>query len=283
MWQFAEAVRGLADGCRELGLPVTGGNVSLYNQTGDVAINPTPVIGVLGVHEDVRTRVPAGWRRPGETVLLLGEHARGARRLGVGRRRARPPRRPPAARRPARRAARSARCSPRSPSRGWSSSAHDLSDGGLAQALAESALRHGTGARLRLVGDPFVALFSESGARAVVTTSDPGGVKDSAAWAGVEVTELGTTGGDALVVDGPARAAAGRAARRVVRHAAGAVRHAGGHRGRRSRGHRPHQLRRCRGRPGRSRPRSCAPPSTRSAAGWPGRTSSRRGPSSPPR
>ncbi|OMQ15061.1 phosphoribosylformylglycinamidine synthase II, partial [Modestobacter sp. VKM Ac-2676] len=54
MWQFAEAVRGLADGCRELGLPVTGGNVSLYNQTGDVAINPTPVIGVLGVHADRR-------------------------------------------------------------------------------------------------------------------------------------------------------------------------------------------------------------------------------------
>src|SRR6185312_6464059 len=60
MWQFAEAVRGLADGCRELGLPVTGGNVSLYNQTGDVAINPTPVIGVLGVHDDVRRRVPTG-------------------------------------------------------------------------------------------------------------------------------------------------------------------------------------------------------------------------------
>ena len=65
MWQFAEAVRGLADGCRELGLPVTGGNVSLYNQTGDVAINPTPVIGVLGVHEDVRRRVPGGWRTAG--------------------------------------------------------------------------------------------------------------------------------------------------------------------------------------------------------------------------
>ena len=69
MWQFAEAVRGLADACRELGIPVTGGNVSLYNQTGDVAINPTPVIGVLGVHQDVRTRVPSGWPASGETVL----------------------------------------------------------------------------------------------------------------------------------------------------------------------------------------------------------------------
>src|SRR5207249_11936319 len=57
MWQFAEAVRGLADGCAALGVPVTGGNVSFYNQTGTVAIHPTPVVGVLGVHDDVRRRV----------------------------------------------------------------------------------------------------------------------------------------------------------------------------------------------------------------------------------
>jgi len=57
MWQFAEAVRGLADGCAALGVPVTGGNVSFYNQTGTVPIHPTPVIGVLGVHDDVRRRL----------------------------------------------------------------------------------------------------------------------------------------------------------------------------------------------------------------------------------
>src|SRR5580693_9332677 len=61
MWQFAEAVRGLADGCAALGIPVTGGNVSFYNQTGTVAIHPTPVIGVLGVHDDVRRRVGLGF------------------------------------------------------------------------------------------------------------------------------------------------------------------------------------------------------------------------------
>ena len=55
MWQFAETVRGLADGCLEMGLPVTGGNVSFYNQTADVAILPTPIIGVLGVIQDVRS------------------------------------------------------------------------------------------------------------------------------------------------------------------------------------------------------------------------------------
>ncbi|NEK86063.1 phosphoribosylformylglycinamidine synthase subunit PurL [Blastococcus saxobsidens] len=201
MWQFAEAVRGLADGCRDLGLPVTGGNVSLYNETGDVAINPTPVIGVLGVHDDVRKRVPTGWRTAGETVLLLGEtrpEFGGSAWASVvhghlgGR--------PPAVDLPAERALGDLLAA--LAGQGLVSSAHDLADGGLAQALTESALRYGVGARLRLDGDPFTALFSESTARVVVTTSDPGGVKTTAQWAGVSVTELGTTGGEALSLDG---------------------------------------------------------------------------------
>ena len=73
MWQFAETVRGLADACLELGLPITGGNVSFYNQTGDVAILPTPVIGVLGVIQDVRTRTPMGIPTAGLDLYLLGE------------------------------------------------------------------------------------------------------------------------------------------------------------------------------------------------------------------
>ena len=60
MWQFSEAVRGLADGCAALGIPVTGGNVSFYNQTGSTAIMPTPVVGVLGVIDDVSRRIPTG-------------------------------------------------------------------------------------------------------------------------------------------------------------------------------------------------------------------------------
>ncbi|MEI6476928.1 MAG: phosphoribosylformylglycinamidine synthase subunit PurL, partial [Actinomycetes bacterium] len=73
MWQFAETVRGLADGCLEMGLPVTGGNVSFYNQTGDVAILPTPIIGVLGVIQDVRTRMPMSFDVAGLELYLLGE------------------------------------------------------------------------------------------------------------------------------------------------------------------------------------------------------------------
>ena len=69
MWQFAEACRGLKDGCLELGIPVTGGNVSLYNQTGETAILPTPVVAVLGVMEDVRRRTPSGVRRRGRGRL----------------------------------------------------------------------------------------------------------------------------------------------------------------------------------------------------------------------
>ena len=73
MWQFAQAVTGLADGCLELGIPVTGGNVSFYNQTGEAAIHPTPVVGVLGVIDDVERRTPMAFTTTGDLVLLLGE------------------------------------------------------------------------------------------------------------------------------------------------------------------------------------------------------------------
>src|SRR5699024_1078732 len=77
MWQLVEAIGGLAEACETLEVPVTGGNVSLYNSTGepgliDSAIHPTPVVGVLGVFEDVARRVPSGWQGEGQSVLLLG-------------------------------------------------------------------------------------------------------------------------------------------------------------------------------------------------------------------
>jgi phosphoribosylformylglycinamidine synthase len=176
--------------------------VSLYNQTGDVAINPTPVIGVLGVHDDVRRRVPTGWRADGETLLLLGEtrpEFGGSAWASVihghlgGR--------PPAVDLPAERALGELLATLAADD--LVTSAHDLADGGLAQALAESALRHDVGAQVQLAGaDPFTTLFSESAARALVTTADPAAVRAAAEAAGVPVTELGTTGGDVLAVDG---------------------------------------------------------------------------------
>ncbi|HWR86401.1 MAG TPA: phosphoribosylformylglycinamidine synthase subunit PurL, partial [Rhodoglobus sp.] len=72
MWQFSRAVEGLADGCLQLEIPVTGGNVSFYNQTGDVPIHPTPLVGVLGIIDDVSRRIPSGWQDIGQNIYLLG-------------------------------------------------------------------------------------------------------------------------------------------------------------------------------------------------------------------
>jgi phosphoribosylformylglycinamidine synthase len=170
MWQFAEAVRGLADGCQALGTPVTGGNVSFYNQTGNLPILPTPVIGVLGVIDDVTRRTPQAFATDGALVYLLGdtedefggsEWAYAVHGFLGGR----PPRVDLARERLL--ADVLINCS----RDGLIDSAHDLSEGGLAQALVESCLRGGAGARIVLPerADPFVALFSESTGRAVVT------------------------------------------------------------------------------------------------------------------
>jgi phosphoribosylformylglycinamidine synthase II len=203
MWQLAEAVRGLADGCATLGIPVTGGNVSLYNQTGDNAIHPTPVIGVLGVHDDVRRRVAAGFAADGARVVLLGttraEFGGSAwadvihRQLG-----GRPPAPDFAAERKLAALIASAAAA------GLLASAHDLSDGGLGIALAESCLRGPRGCTVTLPGDPFTELFSESAARAVVSVQ-PGQEDEFAALCAeydIPATALGTTGGDTLTIDG---------------------------------------------------------------------------------
>ena len=170
MWQFAEATRGLAAGCTALATPVTGGNVSFYNQTATVAINPTPVVGVLGLFDDVARRTPMGFQEPGEQLMLLGdtrdelggsewawaEH----RHLGG---------RPPVV--DLEREKVLAEVLVSGSRDGMLSSANDLSDGGLAQALVESALRKGVGARVVLPAgiDPFIALFSESAGRVLVS------------------------------------------------------------------------------------------------------------------
>ncbi len=203
MWQLAEAVRGLADGCAALGIPVTGGNVSLYNQTGNSAIYPTPVIGVLGVHDDVRRRVAVGFAVDGARVVLLGttrEEFGGSAWAHVVHRHlgGRPPAPDFAAERKLAALIGSAAAA------GLLASAHDLSDGGLGIALAESCLRGGRGCTVGLREDPFTELFSESAARAVVSVQ-PGREDEFAALCaehGVPATVLGATGGDSLRVHG---------------------------------------------------------------------------------
>jgi phosphoribosylformylglycinamidine synthase subunit PurL len=173
MWQFAEATRGLADGCRQMGIPVTGGNVSFYNQTGDTAILPTPVVGVLGVIDDVSRRTPMAWDRLPASIYLLGQtaaefggsewahHVHG--HLGGH---------PPNV---------DLRCEQvlgeiliAGSRAGLIRAAHDVSDGGLAQALVEMSMQSPVGARIRVPEgmDPFVFLFSESASRAVVVVDE---------------------------------------------------------------------------------------------------------------
>nr|WP_231366380.1 phosphoribosylformylglycinamidine synthase subunit PurL [Zhihengliuella flava] len=175
MWQLAEGIRGLSDACMELGVPVTGGNVSLYNQTGDKAIHPTPVVATLGKFDDVARRTPSGWRpdADGQAIYLLGttadeldgsEFANLRGHLGGV-----PPKVDLA------REKLLGELLVNMSRDGMIDSAHDLSEGGLAAALAEMVLRHGVGARVALDDvcerdgiDAFTALFSESQGRAVV-------------------------------------------------------------------------------------------------------------------
>ena len=131
MWQFTEAVRGLADGCLQLGVPVTGGNVSFYNQTGGTAIQPTPVVGVLGVHDDVRRRVRSGFSQPGASIVLLGEtRPEFGGSLWAWLRHGHLGGRPPAVDLEAERALADVLVD--AAARGLVVAAHDLSDGGLA-------------------------------------------------------------------------------------------------------------------------------------------------------
>ncbi len=203
MWQFSEAVRGLADGCTALGVPVTGGNVSFYNQTDETPIHPTPVVGVLGVHADVTRRVPIGLRTEGAPIVLLGRTAAefggsAWAQVAHGHCGGRPPEADLAAERALAEVLTGAAAD------GLLEAAHDLSEGGLAIALAECCLDQGVGCQVTLPGDLFTQLFSESAARAVVAVR-PGCERAFAALAarhGVPVTELGVAGGDSLVVQG---------------------------------------------------------------------------------
>ncbi|MGA5128657.1 phosphoribosylformylglycinamidine synthase subunit PurL [Streptomyces olivoreticuli] len=205
MWQFAEATRGLADGCLELGTPVTGGNVSLYNQTGETAIHPTPVVAVLGVIDDVNRRTPMAFSEEGHLLYLLGdtkEELGGSAwsqvvhdHLGGL---------PPAV--DLEREKLLAEILIAASRDGMVDAAHDLSDGGLIQALAESCLRGGKGARIVVPDglDPFVFLFSESAGRAVVAVprSEELRFSDMCGARGLPAARIGVVDGEVIDIQG---------------------------------------------------------------------------------
>ena len=196
MWQFAETVRGLADGCLEMGLPVTGGNVSFYNQTGNVAILPTPVIGVLGVIDDVRTRTPMGISEAGQELWLIGEthfdfagsewaylhNHRGGHAPKIDLKR-------------------EMRLNDLLVAgRGLFSAAHDLSQGGLAATITEMVLKNNIGANISLY-DAAMELLSETPGRVLVAVKDGAKLKELASKFNIPVNKIGSTGGDALVIN----------------------------------------------------------------------------------
>jgi len=197
-WRLTEVVEGMSEALEALGVPVVSGNVSLYNESPARAILPTPVVGMLGVVEDAAQGVGIGFDREGDRVLMAGS---AAPRLDgseyLGRAEGLPPA-PDVAAEVALvdllvEAAR----------RGLLRSAHDLSGGGLAVALAESALAGGTGCRVaaprgRRVDED---LFGEAGGRVLVTCR-PADVPALEELAGaVPLAHLGVVGGDALVVE----------------------------------------------------------------------------------
>jgi phosphoribosylformylglycinamidine synthase II len=219
-WQLAEAVRGLGDACRALGIPVTGGNVSLYNESPAGAIAPTPEIGVVGLLEDVGRLIRPAFQTPGDVVVLVGQVSPGlagsayAALAGVALEDG-----PPsldleieaALQRFVREAA----------ARGLVASAQDVSAGGLAVALAECAMWGGLGGRLRLaVGNsPAVELFGESPSRLVLSTRPrhaPALVLLARQF-GLAAEEIGIVGGDRVIVELAGSGATGAAEERGSR------------------------------------------------------------------
>jgi phosphoribosylformylglycinamidine synthase II len=219
-WQLSEAVRGLGDACRALGLPVTGGNVSLYNESPAGAIAPTPEIGVVGLLEDVSRLVGPAFVAEGDRVLLVGEAGAGlagsayAALAGIAA-----GDRPPAldlAREQALQAfVREAIA------RGLVGSAQDVAGGGLAVALAEAALWSGLGARLRVgvPGSPAVELFGESPSRLVLSCRPrhAPALELLARQHGLPVETLGSVGGERLFIELTGQGATGAAEERGSR------------------------------------------------------------------
>jgi len=204
MWQFAETVRGLADICLEMGLPVTGGNVSFYNQTGAVAILPTPVIGVLGVIEDVRSRTPMGIPAPNLRIVQIGntvDNLSGSQWAYLHGQLGNTVPTPDIA-------AETKLINFLLQAQPLLESAHDISDGGLASALTESTLRHNVGARIDLPGQYIpggvaAALFSETPGRVMATVHPDNyeALEKLAKAMEVPMHIIGESGGDSLIIN----------------------------------------------------------------------------------
>jgi phosphoribosylformylglycinamidine synthase len=200
-WQMEKSVDGMAEACRELNTPVIGGNVSLYNENRKGAIYPTPVVGMVGLVHDTDHITTQAFKKEGDVILLLGNtqaELGGSEFQYVvhGVTEGRPPQLDLATERTLLQTVLSAI------QQGLVASAHDLSDGGLATALAESCISGNVGASVNFTADlrPDFALFSESQSR-IVLTATPENAERLAAYVreqGVPVQQIGTVQGNDL-------------------------------------------------------------------------------------
>ncbi len=198
MWQFAEAVAGIGEACRALDTPITGGNVSLYNETDGTAILPTPVLGIVGVIEDATKVLTRTFKRAGTPVVLLGttrDELGGSEYLARlhGLIRGKAPTLDLEAEK------RLQRLLVDAAAEGLLLSAHDCSEGGLAVTLSECCFDTG-GIGVTASASASYALFSESASRVVVSTSheDLELFLKRAAGAGVPAEVIGETGGSGI-------------------------------------------------------------------------------------
>jgi phosphoribosylformylglycinamidine synthase len=208
MWQFARAVQGMGDACRTLGIPITGGNVSLYNETDGKGVLPTPVLGVVGLVENAERVVRRAFRASGDLVFLLGEsrdELGGSEYLKTvhGLIRGVPPALDLA------REAALQRVLVEGAATGIIRSAHDCAEGGLAITLAECCFDSSYGVEADLQGvvtatgwRDVATLFAESASRAVVSVS-PENVDrllSMAAAVNLPAARIGIVGGDRIRV-----------------------------------------------------------------------------------
>jgi phosphoribosylformylglycinamidine synthase subunit PurL len=207
-WQFREAVRGMAEACRHLGVPVVSGNVSFYNETEGRSIHPTPTVAMVGVVPEV-DRLPRSWfTHEGDRVVLLGDDAgefggSAYLRLLFGVEQGKPPRVDLEAE------SRLAELLRVYAFNGLIHTAHDLAEGGLGVSLAECCFGAGLGAKVELAADELegAALFSETQARALVACApaEAERVLQMATDSGVPAREIGTVGGCELSIRGGER------------------------------------------------------------------------------
>jgi len=210
-YQFEQAIRGMAEACRALNIPVISGNVSLYNESADGPIDPTPTVGMVGVLEDLEARCGVGFANEGDTILLIGasDPELSVNALGASEYLSRV--HGTVAGRPELDIEAEAQVQALvrdAITQGLLKSAHDLSEGGLAVAVAESCAIGGIGASLDFGLDDNArtdaALFGEAPARVVVSTASENitALRGLCEQHGVPMCEIGTAGGDSLHIGG---------------------------------------------------------------------------------